>query len=101
MNRFATIIIGLVACMTLQGCSKPADTARLESCSVVITRVADGRQIAAIKAVREATNLGLKDAKDLVDGIPSAVKKGLSKAEADALASKLRESGLEVEVRRE
>lgn len=51
-----------------------------------------------IKAVREATGLGLKEAKDLVDGAPKMIKEGLKKEEADALAAKLKEAGATVEI---
>jgi large subunit ribosomal protein L7/L12 len=52
-----------------------------------------------IKAVRELTSLGLKEAKDLVDGAPKAVKEAVSKADADAAAKKLIEAGATVEVK--
>ena len=52
-----------------------------------------------IKAVKEITGLGLKDAKDIVDGAPKAVKEGISKAEADEIAAKLTEAGAKVEVK--
>ena len=56
------------------------------------------KKIAVIKAVREITGLGLKEAKDLVDGAPKAVKEGVSKEEADEVSAKLTEAGAEVEV---
>ena len=52
-----------------------------------------------VKVVKELTGLGLKEAKDLVDGAPKAVKEGVSKAEADDIAAKLKEAGAEVEVK--
>jgi large subunit ribosomal protein L7/L12 len=52
-----------------------------------------------VKVVKELTGLGLKEAKDLVDGAPKPVKEGISKAEADDLAAKLKEAGAEVEVK--
>ena len=52
-----------------------------------------------IKVVREVTGLGLKEAKELVDGAPKAVKEGVSKDDADAMAAKLKEAGAEVEVK--
>jgi large subunit ribosomal protein L7/L12 len=52
-----------------------------------------------VKIVKELTGLGLKEAKDLVDGAPKAVKEGVSKAEADDLAAKLKEAGAEVEIK--
>jgi len=52
-----------------------------------------------VKIVKDLTGLGLKEAKDLVDGAPKAVKEGVSKAEADEVAGKLKEAGAEVEVK--
>jgi len=52
-----------------------------------------------VKVVKDLTGLGLKEAKDLVDGAPKAVKEGVSKAEADDIAGKLKEAGAEVEVK--
>ena len=52
-----------------------------------------------VKVVKDLTGLGLKEAKDLVDGAPKAVKEGVSKAEADDIAAKLKEAGAEVEVK--
>ena len=56
-------------------------------------------KINVIKVVREVTGLGLKEAKDLVDGAPKAVKEGIAKADADALKAKLEEAGAVVEVK--
>jgi len=56
-------------------------------------------KVSVIKAVREITGLGLKEAKDLVDGAPKPVKEGVSKADADAIAKKLTEAGAKVEVK--
>jgi large subunit ribosomal protein L7/L12 len=52
-----------------------------------------------VKIVKELTGLGLKEAKDLVDGAPKPVKEGISKAEAEELANKLKEAGAEVEIK--
>ena len=52
-----------------------------------------------VKIVKELTGLGLKEAKDLVDGAPKPVKEGVSKGEADELAAKLKEAGAEVEIK--
>jgi large subunit ribosomal protein L7/L12 len=60
---------------------------------------AGANKVSAIKAVREITGLGLKEAKDLVDNPPKAVKEGVSKAEADAVKAKLEEQGATVELR--
>jgi large subunit ribosomal protein L7/L12 len=56
-------------------------------------------KLTVVKIVKELTGLGLKEAKDLVDGAPKAIKEGVSKAEADELAAKLKEAGAEVEVK--
>ena len=56
-------------------------------------------KIAVIKAVRELTGLGLKEAKELVDGAPKAVKENVSKDEADAIKAKLEEAGAKVEIK--
>jgi large subunit ribosomal protein L7/L12 len=65
----------------------------------VILTGAGANKVGAIKAVREITGLGLKEAKDLVDGAPKAVKEGVSKADADAAAKKLIEAGATAEVK--
>lgn len=52
-----------------------------------------------VKIVKDLTGLGLKEAKDLVDGAPKAIKEGVSKAEADEIAGKLKDAGAEVEVK--
>jgi large subunit ribosomal protein L7/L12 len=57
------------------------------------------KKVEVIKVVRAATGLGLKEAKDLVDGAPKAVKEGVSKADADALKKQLEEAGASVEVK--
>ncbi len=60
---------------------------------------AGAKKVEVIKVVRAATGLGLKEAKDLVDGAPKAVKEGISKADADALKKQLEEAGATVEVK--
>lgn len=65
----------------------------------VILTAAGAQKIQVIKAVREVTTLGLKEAKDLVDGAPSPVKEGINKDEADALKAKLEEAGASVEIK--
>ena len=65
----------------------------------VILKSAGAAKINVIKAVREITGLGLKEAKDLVDGAPKAVKENVSKEDADAAAAKLKAAGAEVEVK--
>jgi large subunit ribosomal protein L7/L12 len=64
----------------------------------VVIKEAGANKINVIKAVREVTTLGLKEAKDLVESAPATVKEGLAKAEADAVAAKLKEAGATVEL---
>ena len=66
---------------------------------VVLTGAAADKKIQAIKVVREITGLGLKEAKDLVEGVPKAVKEGASKEEAEAIQKKLQDVGATVEVK--
>jgi large subunit ribosomal protein L7/L12 len=65
----------------------------------VVLKEAGGKKIQVIKVVREITGLGLKEAKDLVDGAPQTVKAGVSKDEAASLKTKLEEQGATVEVK--
>ncbi len=66
--------------------------------TVVLTSAGD-KKIQVIKAVRELTGLGLKEAKELVDGAPKPIKEGVSKEEADTMAEKIKEAGGEVELK--
>lgn len=65
----------------------------------VILAEVGANKVSVIKAVREITGLGLKEAKDLVDGAPKPVKEAISKADADAAKKKLEEAGAKVEVK--
>ena len=64
----------------------------------VILKNAGASKLNVVKVVKDLTGLGLKEAKELVDGAPKAVKEGVSKAEADDIAGKLKEAGAEVEI---
>jgi large subunit ribosomal protein L7/L12 len=77
----------------------PAEAAEEKTEFTVVLKAAGANKIGAIKAVREITGLGLKDAKDLVEGAPKPVKEGVSKAEADEMAAKLKDAGAEVEIK--
>lgn len=68
------------------------------SFDVVLTE-AGGAKLAVVKLVKDLTGLGLKEAKELVDGAPKAVKEGVSKEEAESLKSQLEEAGAKVEVK--
>ena len=65
----------------------------------VVLKEAGAKKIEVIKAVRELTQLGLKEAKDLVDGAPKSVKEGVSKADAETFKKKLEEAGAKVEIK--
>ena len=64
----------------------------------VILKAAGANKLNVVKIVKDLTGLGLKEAKDLVDGAPKPVKEGVDKATADDLAAKLKEAGAEVEI---
>ena len=65
----------------------------------VILKAAGGQKLTVVKVVKDLTGLGLKEAKDLVDGAPKPVKEGVSKEEAESIKAKLTEAGAEVEVK--
>lgn len=65
----------------------------------VILKAAGGQKLQVVKLVKELTSLGLKEAKELVDGAPKAVKEGISKEEAESLKKSLEEAGAEVEIK--
>ncbi|MGB4772940.1 MAG: 50S ribosomal protein L7/L12 [Chitinophagaceae bacterium] len=65
----------------------------------VILKSGGPNKLAVVKIVKDLTGLGLKEAKDLVDGAPKAVKEGVAKAEADDLVAKLKEAGADVEIK--
>jgi large subunit ribosomal protein L7/L12 len=75
----------------------PAEEGQTEF--AVILKEVGAKKIQVIKVVRELTSLGLKEAKDLVDGVPATVKEGVSKAEAGAMKAKLEEQGATVELK--
>ena len=86
-----------VAAAPVAGGAAPAGEEKTEF--DVVLKAAGANKINVIKVVREVTGLGLKEAKELVDGAPKAVKEGVSKDDADAMAAKLKEAGAEVEVK--
>jgi large subunit ribosomal protein L7/L12 len=90
----ATVVAGPAA----GGAAAAAPKEEKTEFTVMLTAVGDNK-VNVIKAVREVTSLGLKEAKDLVDGAPKAVKEGVSKADADAVAKKLTDAGAKVEIK--
>ena len=81
------------------GGAAPAAAAEEKTEFTVVLKGGGANKIGVIKVVREVTGLGLKDAKDLVDGAPKDVKVGVNKTEADEIVKKLKEAGAEVEVK--
>jgi large subunit ribosomal protein L7/L12 len=67
--------------------------------SVTLKEYPADKKVTVIKVIREITGLGLKEAKDLVEGVPSLVKEGISKADTDAIKKKLEEAGAKVEIK--
>lgn len=85
--------------MAMGGAGAPAAAVEEQTEFNVILLEAGAQKIQVIKVVRELTGLGLKEAKDLVDGAPKPVKEGVSKEEADKVKAKLEEQGAKVDVK--
>jgi large subunit ribosomal protein L7/L12 len=77
----------------------PAEEKEEKTSFDVILKSVGANKLAIVKAVKELTGLGLKEAKDIVDGAPSPIKEGVSKDEAEALKKSLEEAGAEVELK--
>lgn len=80
------------------GPAAPAAAAEEKTAFNVILKNGGANKLNVVKIVKELTGLGLKEAKDLVDGAPKPVKEGVSKADAEALVAKLKEAGADVEM---
>jgi len=80
------------------GAEAPAAAAEKTSFDVIL-KAAGAQKLAVVKLVKDLTGLGLKEAKDLVDGAPKPVKEGVSKEESETLKKQLEEAGAEVEVK--
>ena len=100
-ERFGVTAAAPVGVVAAAGAGAPAAPAAEEKTEfdVVLTGNPADKKIQVIKVVREITGLGLKEAKDLVEGVPKPVKEGASKEEADALAEKIKEVGGTVEIK--
>ena len=90
---------GVSAAAAVAVAAGPAAAAEEQTEFNVILAGVGANKVAVIKAVRGATGLGLKEAKDLVESAPAPIKEGVSKAEADALKKELEEAGASVEVK--
>ena len=80
------------------GGAEEQKSAEKDSFDIILTEVGD-KKINIIKEVRAATGLGLKEAKDLVEGAPKAIKEGVAKAEAEEIKKKFEESGAKIELK--
>ena len=89
---------GMMMAMPMAGGAAPAAAAEKTEFDVELTAAGD-KKIQVIKVVRELTGLGLKEAKDLVDGAPKMVKQGVSKADSDAMKAKLEAEGAKVTIK--
>ncbi|EEF7865709.1 50S ribosomal protein L7/L12 [Salmonella enterica] len=90
---------GVSAAAAVAVAAGPAEAAEEKTEFDVILKAAGANKVTVIKAVRGATGLGLKEAKDLVESAPAALKEGVSKDDAEALKKSLEEAGAEVEVK--
>ena len=106
VNELATILkdeYGIepaAAAVAVAGPAAGGDAASEEKTEFdVILKAAGGSKLAVVKLAKELTGLGLKEAKELVDGAPKALKEGVSKDEAEGLKSQLEEAGAEVELK--
>ena len=95
VSAAAAVAVAAPAAGAAGGAAAPEEQTEF---TVVLAAIGDNK-VNVIKAVREVTSLGLKEAKDLVDGAPKPVKEGISKADADAIAKKLTDAGAKVEIK--
>jgi len=91
--------VSIVAAAAAPAAGGAAAAAEEQTEFTVILKEGGAKKINVIKVIREVTSLGLKEAKDLVDGAPKTIKEGVSKAEADELKKKLEEQGAVVELK--
>ena len=98
-ERYGVTAAAPVAMAAAPGVAAAAPAAEEKTSFDVILTSAGDKKIQVIKVVRELTGLGLKEAKDLVDGAPKPLKTGISKEEADSMKAKLEEQGATVEIK--
>lgn len=96
-EKFGVSAAALAVAAPGAGAAAPAAEEKTEF-DVILTAAGE-KKVEVIKVVRAATGLGLKEAKDVVDGAPKAVKEGVSKADADALKKQLEDAGAKVEIK--
>ena len=98
-TKFNVSIVAAAAGAAAGGAGGAAPAVEEKTEFAVILKEGGAKKIQVIKVVRELTSLGLKEAKDLVDGVPSTVKEGVSKAEAEEMKKRLEEQGAVVELK--
>ena len=98
-DKFGVSAAAMAMPAAAAGGGAAAAPAEEEQTEFTVTLVAAGDKIKTIKAVREVTSLGLKEAKDLVDGAPGVIKEGVSKDEAANIKKKFEEVGAKVEIK--
>jgi len=97
-EKFGVSAAAVAVAAGVAGGAGPAQAAEQTEFNVILLSAGE-QKVAVIKAVRELTALGLKEAKDLVDGAPKAIKEGVNKADADAALKKLIEAGATGEIK--
>ena len=97
-DKFGVSAAAAVAVAAPSAGAAPAAVEEQTEFTVVLSAIGDNK-VNVIKAVRELTGLGLKEAKDLVDGAPKPVKEGIAKADAEAAKKKLEDAGAKVELK--
>ena len=97
--KFNVSVVAVAGAAGAGGAGGAAPAVEEKTEFAVILKEAGAKKIQVIKVVRELTSLGLKEAKDLVDGTPSTVKEGVTKAEAEEMKKKLEEQGAVVELK--
>ncbi|MEO9162938.1 MAG: 50S ribosomal protein L7/L12 [Casimicrobiaceae bacterium] len=98
-DKFGVSAAAAVSVAAPAGGAAPAAAAEEQTEFTVVLNAFGDNKVNVIKAVRELTGLGLKEAKDLVDGAPKPVKEGIPKADAEAAKKKLEDAGAKVEVK--
>lgn len=98
-EKFGVSAAAAVAAAAPAGGGAAAPVAEEKTEFTVLLAAAGEKKVEVIKVVRAATGLGLKEAKDLVDGAPKAVKEGIAKADAEALKKQLEDAGAKVELK--
>jgi large subunit ribosomal protein L7/L12 len=98
-ERYDVTAAAPIAMAAMPGAAAAAPEVEEKTSFDVVLTAAGEKKIQVIKVVRELTSLGLKEAKDLVDGAPKAVKAGVSKEEAESVKAKLEEQGATVEIK--